>query len=125
MTAIHPLWSFGRGDTFPISACLTDANGEALDLSGAQNIEWKLETAPAWPADPHCDPPTPTVALDLTIGNGVAVANETEGEITITVTAAQSSALAPGRYRDQLRVTTAEGIVSTQWVGFIDVKPTF
>jgi hypothetical protein len=36
-----------------------------------------------------------------------------------------SAKLAPGRYRDQLRVVTASGLTSYQLVGFIEVRPSF
>jgi hypothetical protein len=48
-------------------------------------------------------PALPTVALDLTVGNGVAIVNAPLGAIAIVATAPAT----PGRYRDQLRVTTA------------------
>ena len=125
MTAIHPLWSFGVGDTFPISGTCTDGSGDVIDLTGAQLVEWKLETAPPSAPDDAWSPPTPTIVLDLTLSNGITVTNATAGQISITITSAQSAALSPRRYRDQLRVITAAGNESTQWVGFIDVKRTF
>lgn len=130
MTAIHPLWSFCVGDTFPIAGVCNDAAGNILDLSGALLVEWKLEPAPPRDCDDDDDdeastPVAPTVALDLTVGSGIAITNAPLGEVEITVTAAQSAMLLPGRYRDQLRVITADGTTTTQWVGFIDVKPTF
>lgn len=120
MAAVHPLWSFRRGDTFPIAGCCADAVGAPLDLTGA-TIEWKLQSVPA---DSDL---APAVVLDLTNGvaGGIAVTNEMLGELAITITAAQSAALIPGRYRDQLRVTLAGGTVSTQWVGFIDILESF
>ena len=124
MPELHPLVAFPAGDTFPINGCCNDAAGDPLDLTDAQLIEWKLETVP-----PPCArgevPATPEVVLDLTLGDGIAVTNAPLGQIVITIRAAQSAALEPGRYRDQLRVTTAAGLVSTQWVGFIEVRPTF
>jgi hypothetical protein len=124
MTAIHPLWSFYVGETFPIEGACTDAVGAILDLSGAQLVEWKLQTAPAIEACGNGDE-APEVVLTLNVGNGIAVTNAPLGEIEITITKDQSAQLAPGRYRDQLRVVTAAGVESTQWVGFIDLKPTF
>jgi hypothetical protein len=45
------------------------------------------------------------------------------GIAIITVTPAQSSAVLPGYYADELVVTTADGVVSTLWQGRIDVVP--
>lgn len=124
MAELHALAVFLVGDTFPIEGCCTDADGRELDLSGAQAVEWKLETQPRTREEWETLT-TPTVVLDLTLGNGIAIINAPLGQIVITITAAQSAVLAPGRYRDQLRVVTASGVVSYQWVGFIEVRPSF
>lgn len=110
MAALHPLWAFFAGDDFPIQGVCTDVDGNVIDLTGA-TAEWKLA---------NCNG---AVVLDFTIGNGITVMSPpTLGQLVITVPDAQSATLAPGRYRDQLRITTASGQISTQWIGFIDVK---
>jgi hypothetical protein len=110
MAALHPLWAFVAGDDFPIQGVCTDAIGTIIDLTGA-TAEWKL-----------CDADG-TVVLDFTIGNGITVTSPpTLGQLVVDLLAARSATIAPGRYRDQLRITTASGEVSTQWIGFIDVK---
>jgi hypothetical protein len=125
MAELHPLATFLVGDTFPIEGYCRDADGDPLDLSGAQAIEWKLETAQSRRCEEWETPQPPTVVLDLTLGNGIAITNAPLGQIVITITSAQSAALAPGRYRDQLRVILASGVVSYQWVGFIEARPSF
>ncbi len=125
MAELHPLVAFLVGEDFPIQGCCNDATGEPLDLTGAQAIEWKLETQPPQ----HCEeweaPAAPSVVLDLTLGNGIAIINAPLGQIVITLTSAQTKKLNPGRYRDQLCVTLGSGVVSYQWVGFIEVRPSF
>jgi hypothetical protein len=110
MAALHPLWALFAGDDFPISGTCTDVDGNIIDLTGA-SAEWKLATLEG------------TIVLDLTIGNGITVTlPSVNGELVIDVTNAQTIGLACGRYRDQLRITTAAGEISTQWIGYIDVK---
>jgi hypothetical protein len=109
IAALHPLWAFFAGDDFPIQGTCTDAGGNVIDLTGA-SAEWKLCTI------------DDTVVLDFTIGSGITVVSPSTGKLIIAIAAAQSVGIAPGRYRDQLRITTGAGQHSTQWIGFIDVK---
>jgi len=109
MAALHPLVSFYAGDEFQIAGSLFDQDGTPIGLTGAA-IEWKLATLDR------------SVVLDYSIGGGIAVTDAANGLILITVSEGDSAKLSPGRYRDQLRVTTSTGVLSTQWVGFIDVK---
>jgi hypothetical protein len=112
MAELHPLVAFYAGDTFEIEGFLKDAAGRPIDLSAVQSIEWKFATATGR-----------IVVLTYTLGNGVTIVNAIGGHIRIKVSTADSQNLVPGRYRDQVRIVTASSIKSTQWVGFIDVKP--
>lgn len=109
MAALHPLVGFYAGDEFQIVGTLFDQDGSPIGLAGAA-VEWKLATLDR------------AVVLDYAIGAGITVVDVANGGVLITVSEQDSAKLAPGRYRDQLRVTTSTGVLSTQWVGFIDVK---
>ena len=112
MAELHPLVAFYVGDTFEIDGFLKDAAGRPIDLSSVQSIKWKFATSPGR-----------VVLRDYTLNNGVTIVNAPRGHIRIKLAGADSQDLIPGRYRDQVRVLTASGIMSTQWVGFIDVQP--
>lgn len=108
MTAIHDPLSFYCGDTWEIAGTLTDASGAPLDLTGAA-LQWKLD-----------DPTGAINALTLALGSGITITGlATAGTVLIEPTAVQTAALAAGVYRDQVRVTLADGTVTTQWVGSI------
>jgi hypothetical protein len=109
MAALHELVAFYAGDTWEICGTL-NLNGSPVNLSGA-SVEWKLADGSG------------NAILDLTIGSGIAVTDVAGGGVLITVTPSQSAAIKPCRYRDQLRLTTVDGTVATEWTGFIEVKP--
>ena len=109
MAELHPLVAFHVGDTWEIAGTCNSANGPPINLAGA-TVEWILEDAAG------------NIVFNFSLSSGIAVISAATGEILITVTPSQSQSVAPGRCKDSLRVTDSGGIVSTQWVGFIDVR---
>ena len=108
MTATHANFLLFSGDTWVIDAALHDNANAALDLTDAE-IVWRLRNA------------AQTVVAELTVDNGIEVTNAAGGLCRITVTPVQSAALPEGNYSDEIVVTTAEGLVTTQAVGAITV----
>jgi hypothetical protein len=108
---IHDPLSFDLGDDWVIEVNCTDASGNPLDLTGAQ-IEWKLTRSS-----------DKTVAALLTRDHGIVVASDTNASptaCTVLLPAADTALLIAGYYQDRLRVTTFDGIVTTQSFGRID-----
>ena len=58
----------------------------------------------------------------LRVGAGIEVTNAAGGLCTITVPPTLTAALPAGNYSDEIVVTTAEGLVTTQAVGAITVS---
>jgi hypothetical protein len=107
MSAIttHELLEYVCGDQWEIDALCEDAQGNPLDLTGAA-MEWRLDDARGRGN-----------LLKLTIGAGITVTDAVKGLARILVTAAQSAALRPDTYRDQLVVTPQASVAMTQWIG--------
>lgn len=96
------------GDTILIDVRVTDARGKVLPLQGV-DVKWTL-----------VDPGGNNVA-NCTLGNGIEIIDLNGGKIEIS---SPSDTLAPGWYRDQLRLKTlADDYVITQMVGLINLKP--
>lgn len=109
---LHDSAQLVAGDTWPINGELFRANGDPFDLSAGVTIEWRLEKEDG------------TVVLSYALGSGIEVL-DVAGKCRITVPPDVSRTISPGCYRDQLRATSPDGFVSTQWVGRIDVKASF
>jgi len=104
----HPTLVYYVGDTILIDVQITDARGNILQLTDI-DVKWIL-----------VDEQNATVAV-CAIGSGIDVIDVNGGKIEIST---PSATLAPGMYRDQLRLKTqADGYVTTQMVGLIDLKP--
>jgi hypothetical protein len=106
----HALQSFVIGDDWQIIGRLTDENGVALDPTGASSATWKLD-----------DETGLLNSFTLTLGAGVTIGPDPTGISSvpvalITLPAVSTGTLAPGTYRDQLRLVLA-GVTSTFWQG--------
>ena len=115
MTTVHDPENFICGDNWQIVGPLLDGTGAPLNLTGA-TIQWKLDTA---------DGLANVLTLDNAGNGGVVVVEPSTATILVNVTAARSRDIAPGTYRDWLRVTLANGAVFTEWTGIIraDLNP--
>jgi hypothetical protein len=114
MIALHPKQQFVIGDDWVIAGRLTDEFGQPLDPTPATAITWKLDNED----DGNL--------ITLTLGAGIAVGaipNWPVPGVIITVPLAQTGALAPGMYRDQLRAVIA-GRTSTFWQGPVEARAT-
>lgn len=110
----HPTQGFHAGDTWPVLANFFDKDGVTpLDLTGSGVvIEWGLmdiygvrkiyynSTSPGTPIHTTSNP----------------------GQVSLLVAATDTAPLTPGTFSDQLRVTQANGEISTQIDGIILVK---
>ncbi len=110
MADLHPYVAFTQGDTWPISGICRDKDGSLLNLTSVSDLRWRLTDQAG------------TVVLDFTLGGGLTIVDATAGAVLIVVSKEQSDAIAPGSYRDQLRLTLPDGTRSTQWSGSIEVK---
>lgn len=116
MAALHERWGFYCGDTWQMNGPLSYADGTPFDLSTGAALQWELKDDQG------------NVILLLELGAGITIADPSDvppHQCTITVTPAQSALIAPGVYRDQLRAIDPAGLVSTQVVGTIEVRPSF
>jgi len=104
----HPILDYYVGDTILIDVQITDARGNILQLTGV-DVKWVL-----------VDEQDANVAT-CTVGNGIEIVDVNGGKIEISKA---SDTLAPGVYRDQLRLRTqADGYIVTQMIGLINLLP--
>jgi hypothetical protein len=104
----HPILVYYVGDTILIDVQITDGRGNILQLTDV-DVKWVL-----------VDAQNATVAV-CGIGSGIEVVDVNGGKIEIST---PSTTLAPGMYRDQLRLKThADGYVVTQMIGLINLMP--
>jgi hypothetical protein len=114
---VHSPLSFDIGDTWLIEFECHDVIGVPLNLSGA-TIEWRLRDG---------DGNIILLLTDQTTGITVMPPpdlNTPSFQCVVTLTPAQTSIIPAGHYVDRLRITTAQGIVTTQSVGRIDAIAT-
>lgn len=102
---IHPPLQFYAGDTWEIVWSCLDVNGQPLDLTGA-SIVWKLDTLQG----------QNILTQDLTSSISI-LQPSTGGQCMLTLPSVVSGQIPPAYYQDQLRVTTATGVVTTQASG--------
>ena len=111
---LHDTIAFEVGDDWLIAVSCTNADGTPMDLTGAA-LEWKL-----------ADVDTGHIFATLTVGSGITIEAAVSGianTCLIWLTHAVTATIAPGFYRDQLRVTTAQNLISTQMKGRIQALP--
>ena len=109
---IHPPLQFYAGDTWKITWDCKAPDGTALDLTNVISIQWKLDT------------PSRQNQLTCDLTNSIAVLlPPTAGQCALTLPPSTSADIPPGYYLDQLRVTTADGFVSTQASGRVQCLP--
>jgi len=94
-----------QGDDWAISATLIDANGVAVNLTGAE-LEWAL-------VGPDGNP----VALAEADATITVISPPTAGLITINLANSVTSTLDAGRYFDTVRVFVTG--ITTDWLGNI------
>lgn len=98
------------GDDAVLRFSLTDANGDALDVTG-YTFAWAMRGAGG------------AVALSKATGDGIAVVGAASaGVVDVTLTHADTADLAPIGHPYQLEGTDGSGNVSTLAEGIITVK---
>jgi hypothetical protein len=116
MATIHTLQSFFAGDDWSLAIELTDQSGNPVDPSTASAITWKLD-----------DETGTTNYITLTLGSGVSIGSIPSWSVPVVgvvVPKAQTAALVPGTFRDQLQIVLG-GLTSTYWQGPIQALQTF
>ena len=110
MTAVHDPLDLVCGDDWEFAGRLEDAFRRPINLIGVLSISWRLDSLDG-----------SQNFLAISLGSGITVTNLVCAEILVDVPSAETTALAPGIYRDYLRVTLADGSVLTEWTGIIRV----
>jgi hypothetical protein len=110
---VHPPQQFYAGDTWVIGATCSDADGNPIDLS-TSNAIWRLNDT------------TGLNLMELTVGNGIALIENVSGDLIIGVCRIEvdfdrTADLGAGYYQDDFTVIDANGKVSTQFRGRIEV----
>ena len=113
MITLHPPLYFVAGDTWVINGTLRTNSDQPLDLTGAK-IVWLFNTP---------NGSFNYLVLDATVDGGIEViGNPIAGQVKITVPPEITVDVAPGVFKDWLRVTLAnDGGTFTEWNGFIRV----
>ena len=108
---LHAPIAFEVGDDWLILVSCSNADGTPMDLTSAA-LEWKLADIATGKI----------IVATLTVGSGITIQAPVMGVAStclIWLTHTATAAIAPGFYRDQLRVT-AGALVSTQMKGRIE-----
>lgn len=111
MSVLHNLMVFRCGDNWSFTGPLDDANGNPLNLNGA-NITWKLDSLDG-----------KTNYITLTLGSGITVTNMTTATVLYGPNSTQTSSIIPGTYYDSLHVVLADGETYTVVEGLINALP--
>lgn len=89
-----------QGDTWGIAASLTDTHGSGLDLSSA-TVYWSLKEQR-------------TGAASDFVVSGVSLTGYSSGIISGTIDTSVTDTIPPGRYYEELQVTTADAVARFQ-----------
>jgi hypothetical protein len=106
--------TFDKGETWTLDPTMHDSAGLPLNISAA-TVTWKLVKVD--------DTPITT----LSIGSGITLVNGGNGgECLIVLTPAQqiSLGIVPGFYQHEAQVVLADGTVTDQFYGFVQVLDT-
>ena len=106
-------WFLGASRRFTVT--ITDAAGQAKDLTGATVVDWALtDLSPTEGAA--------TKLIEKSLGSGVGITAPTQGQVQIEVDEAETASLAAGDYYHEARVVDAIG--DTDSVTFGQVRLT-
>ena len=109
MPTHHDDIALTAGDDWLIAGSLIDENGQPLDLSTAEMVQWVLLGPDGQPALP------PGVAV-------IEIADPpTAGLVNVSVPSSATKLLYPGNYIDAMRVVMTETSRSGVWQGIIGV----
>ena len=100
---------FTIGATWIIDLDCKDASGAVLDLSAAQDVEFRIASDTA-------------VVFDLNLANGVTIANATAGIAQIIVTADAQADIPAAVYTYEARVILQDGSISDQTYGNLTAR---
>ena len=99
---VHPLLILLTGDTLARYVRFLNADALPLDLTAPRIVvEWKLAAAKGTP-----------IITKVSGDNGVDIVDPTHGLVRVLLAPAETAALAPGRYRDEVRVRFPGGVFS-------------
>jgi hypothetical protein len=93
-----------RGDTEHLRVTVTDADGDTVNLTGA-DAWFTVKRRVADPDD--------RAAIALRMGAGIEVEDAPGGVLIVTLTATETDDMVPGVYRYDVQVRDANGRIST------------
>jgi hypothetical protein len=104
---------FHEGEHWNIAVTYQDGDGNPIDLSGAQALEWAV-SASKLSAAIHT----------ASLANGeITIIDAVAGRADISVPPASQAGLAAGNYWQESRITNSGGVVSVQFHGPLTVSP--
>lgn len=103
--------SLSESESWVLNCQFTDADGAAIDLTGADEIRWAI--AESFDA---------AAILEATLGDGISIESGPAGHATISLDVADHTALVPGVYRHQCIVTVQGGEAISQFAGTLTVE---
>jgi len=101
------MWS---GDTKVIEVTITDASGNAVNLTGA-TISYVLQRSVG-----------STVTISKTTASGISITDASGGVFQITLDASDTARLSGSSYYHECQITDTSGNVSTVFTGTVTMK---
>jgi hypothetical protein len=95
--------NYVSGDSLDIGVTALDADGAALDITGA-TITYAISPA---------DEPGGTAVVTKSTADGITITDAAAGTFTITIDAGDTAALETADYHHEVQVTTADSKVYT------------
>lgn len=110
--AANAFLAFSLHETWNIIVDCEDSNGNALDITGAQDANWRMSFRSGG------------LIFDLDLSNGITVQNAPAGQLAIQVTPTMQfdAGLQPGVYAYDCQVTLEDGTVTDQVAGQLTVR---
>tara|TARA_R110000772_G_scaffold35266_3_gene85159 strand:+ start:368 stop:703 length:336 start_codon:yes stop_codon:yes gene_type:complete len=105
--AVYSNMTIDQGTDFSSAIDVTDADGDAVNLTGYTVAGQIRKTY------------TSSTAVDLTC----AVSNATSGIVSVALTAAQSNAMKSGRYVYDVEITSSGGAKTRVLEGQVEITP--
>lgn len=101
-----------RGNTLKANFILRTPEGAPVQIGGA-TITWRMARGSDWSQ----------IVAEAATGDGISITDAADGRFQLAVPASETAALAPGEYAHAVRVSFANGEVTTVLQEFITVHP--
>jgi hypothetical protein len=105
--------TFTKGRHWVLHLTAQDADGTAIDISGA-TISFRISTTAGVTTDTR------------TTSDGISITSGTDGEYTVTITPTNqtsSSIAASTNYKYEVQIVTAGGVYYDNLEGYLNVRP--